>query len=100
MNFVVLFEDNPDAAPDIRKKHMADHLTFLESNSTCIQSAGPLSSQDGTAAGGLWLVDADDPTEVDALVKEDPFWPTGLRKTVRILSWKKVYEEGHRLTAD
>jgi hypothetical protein len=30
-------------------------------------------------------------------VKEDPFWPTGLRRSVRILSWSQVFAEGKRL---
>jgi len=50
-----------------------------------------------TARGGLWLVDAADLAEVDALVKEDPFWPTGLRKSVRILAWNQVFSDGRRL---
>ncbi|HKY93757.1 MAG TPA: hypothetical protein VJL84_00570, partial [Kiloniellales bacterium] len=29
-------------------------------------------------------------------VKADPFWPTGLRKGVRILAWKQVFGEGKR----
>jgi uncharacterized protein YciI len=29
-------------------------------------------------------------------VKKDPFWPTGLRKSVRILAWKQVFADGRR----
>lgn len=43
------------------------------------------------SAGGLWLVDADGPDSVMALVQADPFWPTGLRKDVRVLEWKQVF---------
>jgi uncharacterized protein YciI len=42
-------------------------------------------------------VEADDFGAVDALVKEDPFWPTGLRKTVRIVRWTQVFADGRRL---
>ena len=32
-----------------------------------------------------------------ARIKADPFWPTGLRRSVRILSWAQVFAEGRRL---
>jgi uncharacterized protein YciI len=54
-------------------------------------------SKSHEAAGGLWIVDADDPTTVDALVREDPFWPTGLRQSVRIMRWTQVFADGRRL---
>jgi hypothetical protein len=34
---------------------------------------------------------------VEALVKEDPFWPTGLRGSIRILCWSRVFADGMRL---
>ena len=43
------------------------------------------------------MVEADSPDVVDALVKADPFWPTGLRHSVRILSWSQVFADGRRL---
>jgi hypothetical protein len=33
------------------------------------------------------------------LIKEDPFWPTGLRKSVCILAWNQVFADGRRLTS-
>jgi uncharacterized protein len=95
MKFVVLFEDDPDADPDIRRNHMAEHLAFLE-RSRKVNAAGPLKTPGGQGAGGIWIVDANDADEVDQLVKQDPFWPTGLRKSVRILAWSQVYAEGKR----
>jgi uncharacterized protein YciI len=60
-------------------------------------SAGPLrDTADGAGAGGLWLVEADGPDEVAALCKADPFWPTGLRKAVRVLAWMQVFADGKR----
>ena len=97
MKFVVLFEDDPAAGADARRKHMPAHLTFLERHATKVRAAGPLKTSDGHGAGGLWLVDAADLAEVEALVKEDPFWPTGLRKSVRILAWNQVFSDGRRL---
>ena len=95
MIFAVLFEDNDDRA-DIRPKLMPDHLAFLERNAAGITAAGPLKDTDGAPAGGLWLVSADSRQAVQALVEADPFWPTGLRKSVRVLEWTQVFAEGVR----
>jgi uncharacterized protein YciI len=99
MKFVVLFEDDPATGADVRRKHMAEHLAFLERNAATVRAAGPLQSPDGKGAGGLWIVDANGPSDIDALVKEDPFWPIGLRKSVRILAWTQVFADGQRLVA-
>lgn len=97
VKFVVLFEDNPGTDVDVRTKHMPHHLAFLERHSANVEAAGPLKDRDGTGAGGLWIVEASNETDVHKLVEEDPFWPTGLRKSVRILSWTQVFADGHRL---
>ena len=94
-----MFEDNPGTGVDVRRRHMPEHLAFLERNAVKIQAAGPLTALDGQSAGGLWLVDAEGPSEIDALVKEDPFWPTGLRRSVRVLMWNQVFANGQRLVA-
>jgi uncharacterized protein YciI len=97
MLYAVLFEDNENLGSDIRRQHMPSHLSFLERNASRIKAAGPLRALAGDPAGGLWLVEADSPDAVGALVKEDPFWPTGLRRSVRILSWSQVFADGKRL---
>lgn len=94
MMYAVLFEDDNDYA-DARPRHMPDHLAFLERNAAAIHAAGPLKDvRDNTPAGGLWIVEADGPDAVQALVEADPFWPTGLRKSVRVLEWTRVFAEG------
>ena len=96
MMFAVLFEDNSELA-EMRTRHMPDHLAFLECSADAVQAAGPLKdAASGEGAGGLWIVQADDHDAVRALVEEDPFWPTGLRKTVRILEWTQVFANGAR----
>jgi uncharacterized protein YciI len=97
MFYAVLFEDNTNLSSDIRRLHMPAHLSFLEQNASQIKAAGPLLASSGDPAGGLWLVEAGSLDVVDALVKKDPFWPTGLRRSVRILSWSRVFVEGRRL---
>ena len=82
---------------DVRRRHMAAHLSFLEHNAARIKAAGPLRALSDDPAGGLWIVEADSPDVIDALVKADPFWPTGLRHSVRILGWSQVFADGRRL---
>ena len=95
--YVVLFEDDATLGADVRHRHMAAHLSFLEHNTARIKAAGPLRALSGDPAGGLWIVEADSPDVIDALVKADPFWPTGLRHSVRILGWSQVFADGRRL---
>jgi uncharacterized protein len=96
MIYVVLFEDD-DSRADMRPKHMPAHLAFLEQNATSIRAAGPLKQVDsGAGAGGLWLVEADSADTVQSLVEADPFWSTGLRKSVRVLQWTQVFADGKR----
>ncbi|UUP17850.1 YciI family protein [Nitratireductor thuwali] len=97
MKFIILFEDAPEADPDIRKSHMVRHLDFLEKNADKIKAAGPLSDTAGLGRDGLWIVEADAAEDVDRLVQEDPFWPTGLRKSYAIIEWTQVYADGSRL---
>ena len=91
MRYVVLLEDNDNHA-DMRPKYMQAHLAFLEHNAKNIEAAGPLTnSNDATSAGGLWLVNADTSEDVRVLIEADHFWPTGLRKSYRILEWQQVF---------
>jgi hypothetical protein len=97
MLFVVLFEDDP-ARATMRERHMTEHLAFLERNAGAVQAAGPLADAcDGSPADGLWLVSAANLEQVRKLYEADPFWPTGLRKSVRVLEWKQVFANGRRL---
>ena len=94
--YAVLLEDDASRA-DVRAQHMSDHLSFLERNAASIHAAGPLKDTARDApAGGLWVVQADSPQAVQSLIETDPFWPTGLRKSVRILEWSQVFSDGKR----
>ena len=91
MIFAILFEDDEQYS-DQRSVFMSKHLAFLSSNDNTIQAAGPLiDATNGDQAGGLWLVEANNNDEVLRLIENDPFWPTGLRKSYTILEWKQVF---------
>ena len=97
MKYIVLFEDAPDASPDIRKTHMSAHLAFLTANAAKIEAAGPLTDPQGKGRDGLWIVEAESPAEIDRLVRDDPFWPTGLRKSYTVIAWTRVFADGSAL---
>ncbi|HDR9038972.1 TPA: YciI family protein [Burkholderia contaminans] len=48
-----------------------------------LKAAGPLRDNEGSGAGGLWLVEADSRNAVDRLVRTYPFWATRLRNPYR-----------------
>ena len=97
MKFIILFEDSPTADPEIRRKNMPAHLAFLKNHSDQINAAGPVHTPSGEGAGGIWIVETENAQQAEKLVKEDPFWPTGLRRSFRILVWTQVYADGKRL---
>ncbi|NLS17967.1 hypothetical protein HGP16_15500 [Rhizobium sp. P40RR-XXII] len=92
--FAVLFEDDRQNAAAIRKDYLQRHFAFLQVNAVSIRTAGPLGREDETFAGGLWLVEAETTRDVDRLVKEDPFWAAGLRKSVQVFQWDQVFADG------
>ena len=97
MRYIVLFEDAVDVDPDLRARYMPAHLDFLETARPQVLSAGPLRDGADHAAGGLWIVEADNADAVEQLIRRDPLFPTGLRRSWRILAWTRVFDGGQRL---
>lgn len=96
MKYVVLFEDEATSPSDLRKTHMAAHLAFLEAHADQIEAAGPLSDPEERGRDGLWIVEASSDTEVELLIRKDPFWPTGLRHAFSVIPWTQVFAAGKR----
>ena len=96
MRYIVLLEDDPERS-DVRPRLMPQHLDFLKKHAEEILEAGPLLEPGGNPAGGLWLVEAESPQRVNDLVESDPFWPAGLRKSFRVLAWRRVFAAGNSL---
>lgn len=98
MRYIVLFQDSTDADPGLRTRHMPAHVAFLEGAAPKVLAAGPLHDGDGQPFGGLWIVEANGVAAVDELVRRDPFFATGLRKSWKIHAWTRVFDGGRRLT--
>jgi len=97
MIYVLIFEDDEKHASK-RPQYMADHLQFLADNQDRIKAAGPIKEAgNANPAGGMWLVEADNPGQVQDLIEADPFWTIGLRKTTRLLEWTQVFANGKKL---
>ena len=95
--FVVLFEENSAADPSIRDRVFPEHISYLAKNFSSVTAAGTVFYETGKRFGGMWIVQAAERREVDTLVTEDPFWPTGLRKRYEILEWRIVFNNGEKL---
>jgi uncharacterized protein YciI len=97
MLYIVWFTDNPERAA-MRDQEMPRHLDFLERSADRIRAAGPLvNAEDLSPAGGAWLVEAENREAVVDLYKTDPFWPTGLRRSVQVYEWRQVFADGKRI---
>lgn len=91
MLFVVIFEDNPEKSSE-RTKHISAHLDFLGALGGKVKCAGPLMDPETkTALGGIWIVNAESAGEVEDLVKADPLFSTGLRKSYSVKLWRSVF---------
>ncbi len=99
MQYVVLLEDEPSKA-EMRPKHQAEHGAYVATLLGPLRSAGPLTDpKTGGSAGGIWIVEAGSPEEVQKMLEADPFYKVGLRKSIRILQWKQVFADGKRVPA-
>jgi uncharacterized protein YciI len=97
MIYALIFEDDEKHVSK-RPQYMADHLQFLMDNQDRIKAAGTIKEVGtDTPAGGMWLVEANSPGQVQELIEADPFWTIGLRKTIRLLEWSQVFANGKRL---
>ena len=93
MHFAILFQDEVSRAEEVRQQYTGAHLDFPDRDASATKAAGPLRDGDGTPDGGLWVVQAADREQVERLVREDPFWPTGLRRSMRVLAWTQVFAD-------
>jgi len=90
VRWVAIFDDN-DGAAEIRKRHSAAHLEYLEANSHVIRLAGGLRpSPDEWYCGALWVLEVESRDQAVEIIENDPFFVHGLRKGYRLLVWGKA----------
>ena len=86
--YVIICSDKPNSL-ETRMATRDAHLAYARANNHVqIRVGGPFLSEDGTMNGSMLIVEADDPAEVDAFVKDDPYGKAGLFETVDVRPWK------------
>lgn len=86
--FTVDLEDS-DAAPELRRQHLAAHLAWVERVMDRILVAGPR-IEDGEMRASFYLVEASDEAAARALISEDPYWDAGVWRTMQVRSFAPV----------
>jgi len=93
MLFAVIFTDKPGQG-ELRAKCLSDHIEWLEVNKDIIPVGGSLRVEQGLVPkGGLWIAQAESKTQLEELLKTDPFYTNGLRQSYEILYWSKANDE-------
>ena len=93
MLFIVRFTNNPDRVGLISQYYPA-HLQWLKERESVILVPGAIRTEpDAPTVGGLWIVQAENKAEVEALFQTDPFWVQGLRQGYEILYWYKAFPD-------
>jgi hypothetical protein len=93
MLFIVQFEDKPGTG-ELRQKLLEEHFAFLDIRKDKVLVAGSMREiPSDQPIGGLWIVEANNETEVRDVIKDDPFWVNGLRASVRINRWVKAFPD-------
>ena len=86
-----VYADHPERLPE-RALHLPEHLAFLERNAGQVIAAGALRpTEDAALVGGVWIVNASSKAEAEALLRQDPLWVAGLRRSVRVSHWAKAF---------
>jgi uncharacterized protein len=93
MLFIVRFFDNQDKA-FVRRDNLSKHLDWLKLNGEKILVAGSLRNEPGdNPLGALWIVEANSKSDINDIIKSDPFWICGLRDSYEILHWSKAFND-------
>lgn len=71
--------------PDVFKQALKPHLDYLESvKDKVLLSATKQPADQKQTLGFVWIIEAADAAEAEALCKADPFWQQGLRTTFKL----------------
>jgi len=94
MPYIIETFDKP-GHQDVRQRHRAEHLAFLETNKQLLLACGAKLHDDGKdAGGGLYVVDLDTREAAQQFIDADPFSKAGLFERVSITRWRKAYVDG------
>ena len=90
MLFAVIFKDKAGHGK-VREANLLSHIEWLEKNKEVVPVGGSLRHEPGeTPKGGLWIAEAESKSQLEELLKTDPFFIAGLRESYEILHWSKA----------
>lgn len=91
--WVVIFTDTPDML-EIRgcKTLCCAHVAFAKAHPELLIGGGLKPDPDSAFCGALWVVEADDKTCVESLIRADPFSVPAYRR-FEIFAWGKLLED-------
>lgn len=90
MRFIALFLD--DIQPrDLDPGLTAAHFAYLAAHRDRITDAGGLRhGPEAPFCGSLWVIEADNLEQAQALADDDPYCTAGLRPDRRVLQWNRA----------
>jgi len=91
--YIVQFEDKPNMG-ELRDKLLKSHFEFLDRVKDRVLVPGSMREvPSDKPLGGLWIIEANDENEVKEIFKDDPFWTSGMRASVKINRWQKAFPD-------
>ena len=90
--WVVIFTDTPEMLAIRAQKHLRDaHVAYVENHPELLIGGGLKPDADADFCGAMWVVEADQKSDVETLVANDPFYAPAFR-TYEIFTWGKILE--------
>ena len=96
MQFVIYCLDDP-ATPELRPANRHAHLEYVAQVGAVIKVAGPVTDEDGTPVGSLFIVDVANLAAAQALSAADPFTRAEVFKSIDIRRFKWLIADGKRI---
>jgi uncharacterized protein YciI len=76
---------------DVFKQALQPHLDYLEAEKDrVLLSATKYDTDTRAVLGFVWIIDAADAAEAEAICQRDPFWTAGLRTSFHLCSLTKA----------
>lgn len=93
VRWAVIFKDTPEMLKVRADKARRDaHVAYAKAHPELLIGGGLKPEEDAQFCGALWIVEAESRSEVEALVRADPFFEEQFR-TFEIFTWGKILED-------
>ena len=86
--FFVIAHDKPEKSSLVRGTVRGEHLEYWGHYSHMIVTGGPLLSEENSAKGSAFIMQADDQATIEEVFADDPYTKAGLFDRVEVLWWK------------